>query len=51
MTIMVRIGDLVQRTRDGRICRVLCDQTNGRLGDAVRDLHHACGDEEREFLG
>jgi hypothetical protein len=30
--------------------RVLSDRTIGRLSDAICGLHHAQGDEEREFL-
>jgi hypothetical protein len=50
MRIMVRVGDLVQRTGDGRIGQVLGGRMIRRLGDAVCDMHRACGDEEREFL-
>jgi hypothetical protein len=49
--IMTGVGDLVQRTRDGRTCRILSGRTIERSGGAVCDLHHAHGDEEREFLG
>jgi uncharacterized protein YidB (DUF937 family) len=49
--IMEGVGDLVQKTRDGRIGRVLDGWMSGRSGDAVCGLHHAQGDEEREFLG
>jgi hypothetical protein len=45
------VGDLVQRTRDGHICRVLGGRTVEKLGDAVCGLHRACGDEEHRFLG
>jgi hypothetical protein len=51
MRIMVGVGHLVQRTRDGCTCRVLGDWAIERSGDAVCDLHHARGDEERGFLG
>jgi hypothetical protein len=51
MRIMTGVGDLVQRTRDGRISRVLSGRMIGRSADAVCDLHHARGDEEREFVG
>jgi hypothetical protein len=44
-----RPGD-VQRTGDGRTGRVLGDGVIERSGDAVCGLHHARGDEEREFL-
>jgi hypothetical protein len=48
---MARVGDLVQRTGDGRTSRVLGGWMIERLGGDVCNLHHACGDEEREFLG
>jgi hypothetical protein len=51
MRIVARVGDLLQRTRDGRIGRVLNGQMIGRSGDAVCGLHRARGDEERRFLG
>jgi hypothetical protein len=51
MRIMAGVGDLVQRIRDGRTVRVLGGRTIGRSGDAVCGLHHARGDEEREFHG
>jgi hypothetical protein len=35
MKIVVGVGDLVQRTRDGRTGQVLDGRTIGRLGDAV----------------
>jgi hypothetical protein len=41
----------VPRTGDGHTGRVLSGRTIERLGDTVCSLHHACGDEEREFLG
>jgi hypothetical protein len=49
--IVTGVGDLVQRTGDGRTCRVLSGQEIERSGDVVCSLHHACGDEERGFLG
>jgi hypothetical protein len=49
--IMIGVGDLMQRTGDGRTGRVLGGQTIGRSGDVVCDLYRARGDEEREFLG
>jgi hypothetical protein len=49
--IVARVGDLVQRTEDCRIGRVLGGRTIGRSGDAVCDLHHAREDEERGFFG
>jgi hypothetical protein len=51
MRIMTGVGDLVQRPEDGRTDRVLSGQAIERLGGAVCGLHHARGDEEREFLG
>jgi hypothetical protein len=51
MRIVAGVGDLVQRTRDGRIGQVLGDRTIGGSDDAVCGLHHAHGDEERGFLG
>jgi hypothetical protein len=51
MRIVAGVGDLLQRTRDGRIGRVLNGQMIGRSGDAVCGLHRARGDEERRFLG
>jgi hypothetical protein len=50
MRIVVGVGDLVQRTGDGRTGRVLGGRTIGRLGDAVCGMHHARG-KERGFLG
>jgi hypothetical protein len=44
------VGDLVQRTGDGRTGRVLGDRTIERSGDTVCGLHRARGDEECEFL-
>jgi hypothetical protein len=35
---------------DGRTGRILGGWVIERSGDAVCDLHRACGDEEREFL-
>jgi hypothetical protein len=45
------VGDLVQRTRDGRTGRVLGGRAIERLGGAVYGLHHARGDEEHGFFG
>jgi hypothetical protein len=44
------VGDLVQRTGDGRTCRVLSGWAVERLGGAVCGLHRARGDEEHGFL-
>jgi hypothetical protein len=38
------VGDLVQRTGDGRTCRVLGGRTVERSGDAVCGLHLTRGD-------
>jgi hypothetical protein len=49
--IMIGIGDLVQRTGDGRIGRVIGGRAIERSGGAVCGLHRAHVDEERRFLG
>jgi hypothetical protein len=49
--IVVGVEDLVQRTRDGCTGRVLSGRTIERSGDVVCGLHHARGDEERDFIG
>jgi hypothetical protein len=51
MRIMAEVGDLVQRTGDGHIGRVLGGRVIERSGGAVCGLHCASGDEEHEFLG
>jgi hypothetical protein len=43
------VGDLVQRTEDGRTGRVLDGRAVERSGGAVCGLHLACGDLERGF--
>jgi hypothetical protein len=48
---MTGVGDLVQRTVYDRTDRVLGGRAIERPGGAVCGLHHARGDEEREFLG
>jgi hypothetical protein len=48
---MTGVGDLVQRTDDGRIDRVLGGWAIERSGDTVCGLHRACGDKKRKFLG
>jgi hypothetical protein len=48
--IVAGVGDLVQRTGDGRTGRVLNGWRIGRSCDTVCGLHHARGDEEHEFL-
>jgi hypothetical protein len=45
------VGDLMQRTEDGRTSRVLSGRAIERSGDAVCGLHRARGDEEHMFLG
>jgi hypothetical protein len=45
------VGDLVQRTGDGRTGRVLSGRAIERSGGAMCGLHHARGDEEHRFLG
>jgi hypothetical protein len=48
--IVAGVGDLVQRTEDGRTCRVLGGRAIKRSGGTMCDLHHARRDEERRFL-
>jgi hypothetical protein len=48
--IVAGVGDLVQRTGDGRRGRVLSGRAIERTGGAVCGLHRARGDEEHEFL-
>jgi hypothetical protein len=50
MRIMARVGNLVQRTGDGRTGQVLGGRAIERSDDAMCGLHRARGDEEREFL-
>jgi hypothetical protein len=45
------VGDLVQRTGDGRTGRVLGGRAIERSGGAMCGLHRARGDEKHEFLG
>jgi hypothetical protein len=49
--IVAGVGDLVQRTRDGRTGRVLGGRAIERSGGTVCGLHRARGDEEHGFLG
>jgi hypothetical protein len=49
--IVVGVGDLVQRTRDGHAGRVLGGWVIEMSGGAVCGLHRARGDEESGFLG
>jgi hypothetical protein len=51
MRIIAGVGDLVQRTGDGRTGRVLGGWVIKRSGGTVCGLHRARGDEERGFLG
>jgi hypothetical protein len=44
MRTMAGVGDLVQRSGDGRTGRVLGGRAVERSGDAVCGLHLACGD-------
>jgi hypothetical protein len=44
MRTMAGVGDLVQRTEDGRTDRVLGGRAVERSGGAVCGLHLACGD-------
>jgi hypothetical protein len=50
MRIMIGVGDLVQRTGNGRTCQVLGGQMIEKSDDTVCGLHCARGDEEYEFL-
>jgi hypothetical protein len=49
--VMAGVGDLVQRTGDGRTGRILGGRKIMRSGGAVYGLHRARGDEECGFLG
>jgi hypothetical protein len=51
MRIISGVGDLMQRTGDGRTGGVLGGRAIERSGDAVCGLHRAHGDEARGFLG
>jgi hypothetical protein len=51
MRIVVGVGDLVQRTGDGRTGQVLGGRVIERSGGVVFGLHRARGDEEHGFLG
>jgi hypothetical protein len=48
---MAGVGDLVQRTGDGRTGRVLGARAVERSGGAMCGLHLARGDKEHGFLG
>jgi hypothetical protein len=49
--IVLGVGDLVQRTGDGRTSRVLGGQMIGRSGDVGCGLYRAHEDEKRSFFG
>jgi hypothetical protein len=49
--IVAGVGDLVQKTKDGRTCRVLGGRKIERSGVIMCGLHRARGDEKRMFLG
>jgi hypothetical protein len=49
--IMAGVGDLVQRTGDGRTGQVLGGRAIERSDGAVCGLHRARGDKEHVFLG
>jgi hypothetical protein len=51
MKIVAGVGDLVQRTGDGRTGQVLGGRAIERSSGAMCGLHRARGDEERRFLG
>jgi hypothetical protein len=50
MRVIAGVGDLVQRTGDGRTGRVLGGWAVERSGELMCGLHLAHGDEERGFL-
>jgi hypothetical protein len=49
--IVTGVGDLLQRTGDGRTGRVFGGRKIGRSGDIMCDLHRARGDDKHGFLG
>jgi hypothetical protein len=51
MRIVAGVGDLVQRTGDGRTGRVLGGRAIERSGGSVYGLHRARVDEKHGFLG
>jgi hypothetical protein len=51
MRIIVGVGDLVERVRDGHVGQVVSGRTIRRSDDTVYGLHRARGDEEHKFLG
>jgi hypothetical protein len=48
---VTKVGDLLQRTANGRTGRVLGGRAVERSGGAMCDLHLVRGDYERGFLG
>jgi hypothetical protein len=50
-SIMLGVGDLVQRTGDGRTGQILGGRAIERSGGTVCSLQRARGDEEHGFLG
>jgi hypothetical protein len=50
MRTVAGVGDLVQRTGDGRTGQVFGGRAVERSGGAMCGLHRARGDEERGFL-
>jgi hypothetical protein len=48
--IITAVGDLLQRTGDGRTGRVLDGRTIKRSSGAMSGMHRARGDDECEFL-
>jgi hypothetical protein len=51
MRTVAGVGDLMQRTGDGRTGQILGGRAVERSGGAVCDLHLARGDSEHGFLG
>jgi hypothetical protein len=51
MRIVAGVGDLVQRTRDGRTGWVLGGRAIERSGGTMCSLHRVRGDDEHGFLG
>jgi hypothetical protein len=49
--IVAGVGDLVQRTRDGRTVQVLSGRTIGRSSDVVCGLYRAHKNKKCVFLG
>jgi hypothetical protein len=45
------VGDLIQRTGDGRTCRIFGGRVVEMSDDVVCDLHRAREDDEHMFLG